>query len=175
MPVPRAQRRDPRASTGATRRASRRAPVNKHCGRKGTAVIAERLNERATDVSTMFVPAPRGEPRAQARLRLHVDYGTGPGAVVHVVGEVDMTSSARLHELLHCRLRSNLRTLLVDLSGVTFMSIEGARALEYASNYARCHDKDFRVDLGGSEAAARVLRAIGLGQLDTPAIPRQQV
>lgn len=82
--------------------------------------------------------------------------------MVRVAGEVDILSAPRLNELLHCRLRSTLSRLELELSGVTFMSIAGAQVLEYAATYARYNDKELRIEVGGSRAVQRVLRATGL-------------
>lgn len=118
----------------------------------------------AQDTATLgapSVPEPRSE-LSDALLSLELSYPAPGTALLNVVGEVDMGSSPRLRELMHCRLRSELRVLVVDLSRVSFMSIDGAQMLARASSFARCHDTELRILPGDSRAVRRVLLATGL-------------
>lgn len=108
------------------------------------------------------VPEQRSEPGVDTLLSLELTYTTHGTAVLNVSGEVDMCSSPRLRELVQCRLRSELRALVVDLSEVSFLSIDGAQMLAYAASFARHHDTELRIVPGDSRAVRRVLLATGL-------------
>lgn len=108
------------------------------------------------------VPEPRPESGVDTLLSLELTYPAQGTAVLNVSGEVDMCSSPRLRELVQCRLRSELRVLVVDLSQVNFLSIDGAQLLAYAASFARHHDTELRIVPGDSRAVRRVLLATGL-------------
>ena len=116
----------------------------------------------AASLDAPSVPEPRAEAGADTLLRLELTYPTQGTAVLNVVGEVDMCSSPRLRELVQCRLRSELRVLVLDLSEVSFLSIDGAQFLAYAASFARHHDTELRIVPGDSRAVRRVLLATGL-------------
>ena len=57
----------------------------------------------------------------------------GSGAVLRLVGEVDISNTdrvrGRLNELLAARRDSEVRTLVVDLGGLEFLDLSGLQAL----------------------------------------------
>lgn len=116
------------------------------------------------------VPEPRSE-FSETLLSLGLSYPEPGTAVLNVGGEIDLCSSPRLRELMHCRLRSQLRVLVVDLSKVGFLSIDGAQMLVQAASFARRHDTELRIVPGDSRAVRRVFRATGLGN-QLPLHPR---
>ena len=85
-------------------------------------------------------------------------------AVVHVLGELDSLNVARLQELLMPRLASTLRTLVVDLSHVTFLGVDALRVLNTAHHRAKAHGKSLRL-VTGPAAVDRALLAAGLADV----------
>lgn len=118
----------------------------------------------ATSVAahTPAVPVQRVGADENATLTLEVTYPGQGTAVLTVTGEVDMSTTGRLRELLHCRLRSELRTLELDLSRVSFLSIAGAQMLARAVTFAQYWETELRVIATGSRAVRRVLLATGI-------------
>lgn len=114
-------------------------------------------------------PTPRTErgrtSDVDPPLRLEVSYpATGTG-VVYAHGGVDLSNTARLRELLHCRLRSELRVLVLDLSELSFLSSSGITAIAEAAQSAGSYHTELRVVPGESRAVWTVLRASGLQHL----------
>jgi len=108
------------------------------------------------------VPEPRAAGHENATLTLDVSYPTRDTAVLRATGEVDSNTVDRLRELLHCRLRSQLRTLELNLSRVSFLSIGGAQMLARATAFAQYWQTELIVVTTGSRAVRRVLHASGL-------------
>src|SRR5699024_8324181 len=77
-------------------------------------------------------------------------------------GEVDSNTVDRLRELLHCRLRSELHTLELNLSRVSFLSIDGAPMLARAAALAQYWQTELLVVTTGSRAVRRVRGSSGL-------------
>lgn len=125
-------------------------------------MTAQISTKHAVNLAAPSVPEPRSEVSVDTLLSLRMTYPTQGTAVLDVNGEVDMCSSPRLRELVQCRLRSELHVLVVDLSGVSFLSVDGAQMLAHAATFARHHDTELRIVPGDSRAVRRVLLATGL-------------
>jgi anti-anti-sigma factor len=78
-------------------------------------------------------------------------------AVIEVGGVLDGDRAHRLQELLLCRLRSTLRSVVVDLTAVTFLGEAGARVLARANLVAEHHRIGLRILIGRGGQPARTL------------------
>lgn len=117
------------------------------------------------------LPHPRATAaRADAWLRLRVHYPHPDAAVLSLSGAVDRANTARLVELVHSRLRSELKHVTVDVSPLEFLSVSRAQALAGLTSIARLHHTELAVT-GPSRAVRRALRATGLNQQIHPAAP----
>lgn len=126
--------------------------------------MATQVNPNQTySVPHATIPAPRSAVDATAPLELEVVYTADSTAVLNVRGDVDTCTVHRLRELLHSRLRSELTTLVLDLSGVGFISIEATQMLARAAIFARYHRTRLRIVPGRSVAVRRALTATALG------------
>lgn len=121
---------------------------------------------RAVEGPAVSVPEPRAGPGTTTEvdppLRLEVSYPATRTAVIHARGGADLSNTARLHELLHRRLPSELRTLVLDLSQLSFLSSSGLTAIAEAARSAEDHHTELRIIPGESRAVWTVLRATGL-------------
>ncbi len=103
-----------------------------------------------------------GAPAAPQSLELRMSRPSRDTTVVHVTGELDTHTAPRLHELLATRLRSTVEAIVLDLSGLHFLGVDGLELL----SHARCRAQGRRIDLrlvGGPVCVRRALRAGGLG------------
>ncbi|WP_165777594.1 STAS domain-containing protein [Amycolatopsis antarctica] len=117
-------------------------------------------------------PRDRGEPRALGcRPAVPVRCGslsltvTRPGrgtaaVVVHVAGELDVLTAPALRALLWPRLVCAARTVVVDLSQVTFLGLAGVRVLDAALLRASAGEVDLRV-VTGPRCVERALELTG--------------
>jgi anti-sigma B factor antagonist len=80
--------------------------------------------------------------------------------VVAVIGELDMATAPRLAEFLTAH-RPATSTLVLDLSGVTFLSAAGLRVLDRAQQRARADRMSLRI-VSGSRCVSRSLRVTEL-------------
>lgn len=110
------------------------------------------------------VPAPRMPREDGPTLSLAVTYPERSTAILKVAGDVDICTTPRLQELLHCRLRSQLRALVLDLSGVSFLSIGAAQMLAHATAHAEHNQTELHIITVGSRSVRRALQASGLEQ-----------
>ncbi|MEW2505914.1 MULTISPECIES: STAS domain-containing protein [unclassified Amycolatopsis] len=104
------------------------------------------------------------QPLGVEPLRLSVERPDRDLVMVRVAGDLDAASAPRLRELLDARLRSTVRAVLLDISGVTFLGAAGLRALERAHLLASELGVRFAVHVG---EARQVRRAMGLLPLAT--------
>lgn len=130
-------------------------------GDGGRTVIADAFSS-VTESAVPRQRAPGDEPAGS----LHVRVGRPrPGtAVVAVRGELDALSAPRLTNLLVARLRSTLRTLVIDLSEVDFLAAAGLSVLVHADLLARQLGVTLEVVTGGNRWAER---ALSVTKLDT--------
>lgn len=94
-------------------------------------------------------------------LWLRVSYPTPDVAVLTATGDVDIATAPRVAALLWPRLLTKLSTVVLDLSGVTFLGVAGLELITAARAYAPYRDVEFIV-VGGSKAVERALHAGGL-------------
>ncbi|MGW5720262.1 STAS domain-containing protein [Amycolatopsis sp. NPDC003865] len=86
-----------------------------------------------------------------------------PGArtvLVRVSGEVDLNTARRLDELLRNRIRGDVEEVVVDLSGVTFISVAGLTSLLRAQLLADATGARLTVEPGGSRAVRRLFTVL---------------
>jgi anti-anti-sigma factor len=76
--------------------------------------------------------------------------------VVAVIGELDIATAPRLAKFLTTH-RPTTSTLVLDLSGVTFLSAAGLRVLDRAQQRARADRTSLRI-VAASRCVTRVLR-----------------
>ena len=97
------------------------------------------------------VPAQAGEHGAAAgRLRVVVERPEPGSVVIRVRGEVDLSSVPRLSELIGQRLTAAyLRTVVLDLSDVEFLSTSGLEMLLHAQRRAEARGVAVYVVPGG--------------------------
>lgn len=92
--------------------------------------------------------------------QLHVESERGADAViVHVTGEVDMSSASMLADELTKALDASA-SVVVDLAGVTFLGTSGLSVLVDAN--ARCQANGASVRLVPSQPARRAIEVTGL-------------
>ncbi|MBA8824932.1 anti-anti-sigma factor [Saccharopolyspora lacisalsi] len=91
----------------------------------------------STPVAPEYVPADPAEQAGPVRdLALHVWRPTSTAVVVHVAGELDVSTTPRLHELLVPRLSSTAGTVVLDLSGLRFLGVVGLELVAHARRRA---------------------------------------
>ncbi len=94
------------------------------------------------------------------RMTLRVS-GPAPRTVlVRVSGEVDLSTARRLDELLQSRIRGDVEEVVVDLSGVTFISVAGLNSLLRAQLLADAAGARLTVDPGSSRAVRRLFTVL---------------
>lgn len=69
----------------------------------------------------------------------------GPATVVHITGSVDGLTADTLTATLQQQIEAGNARLIADLSGVTYTSSAGLRALLATVKLARQHGGDFRL------------------------------
>ncbi len=118
--------------------------------------------------ATTETPVPPGPElyreavEIESALRLGLTYPSHDVVVLTATGEVDTATAPRVAALLWPRLLTKLSTVVLDLSGVTFLGVAGLELITAALAYAPYRDVEFIV-VGGSTAVERALRAGGLG------------
>lgn len=86
----------------------------------------------------------------------------GPGlTVVTVIGEVDLLTAPRLRRAIE---RAREPTILVDLTGVTFLAAAGLTVLVTANLDAREHGRRFGV-VGAAGTARRSMEVSGVSDV----------
>jgi anti-sigma B factor antagonist len=83
--------------------------------------------------------------------------------VLRLAGEVDVATAPRLRDRLVQLVTTGPATVVVDLSGVTFIDSMGLGALVSGLKRARAHDGDLRL-AGASDHVAKVLAITRLDQ-----------
>lgn len=118
----------------------------------------ELFDERATE------PEPatsRGEPPGEGPFHLQVHWPHREKAVITVVGPLDLGTTSRFTEILHARLRATTPTLVLDLSGVTFLSSAAIETLLNADRHARITGQHLTL-ITDTHAVDRPLQALDL-------------
>jgi anti-sigma B factor antagonist len=87
----------------------------------------------------------------------------GPHAIIEIAGELDLHESARFEEQVSATL-TDVATVAVDASGLTFIDSAGLQALLVARDGARERGIEFRFT-AVSEQVARVVEVAGLQDL----------
>ena len=119
-------------------------------------------------------PSVRTEPAAlvpYSRRVLHVDRQRlcSEVTVVHVAGELDLSTVPTLAEVLEPCLSSDVDVIVLDLSGVSFLGAAALRLFEHAQQHTQHHGRTLRF-MTGSRRVDRVLRiaeSIGSGPFAT--------
>jgi anti-anti-sigma factor len=94
-------------------------------------------------------------------LRLTLDRPTPATTVVTVAGELDFSTAPRLAAVLETRLESAVKTVVVDLSAVTFIGSAGLEVLAQAHLRASLTGRAVRL-VTGSHCVDRALHITGL-------------
>lgn len=109
------------------------------------------------------LPAEAGPPStasAIAGIALRLSRPNSTSIVVHIAGELDATTTPRLHELLAPRLSSTAETLILDLSGLRFLGVTGLELLAHTRR--RAASRALRLCLvDGPVCVDRALHAAG--------------
>ncbi|MBP2477358.1 anti-sigma B factor antagonist [Crossiella equi] len=84
--------------------------------------------------------------------------------VITVVGELDMSSTPALQDLLGAEVDAACRRLVLDLSGVSFLGSSGLAALVEARQVTQLRDAELRL-VCTTHAVTRPLHATGLGEV----------
>ena len=117
-------------------------------------------------------PGARPRDRGAHGLTIRTERLPGRVAVIRVIGEIDMATVPRFSEVLHERLRGTLCGVVLDLSGVTFLSCSGGSVIAQARQKARARKIGLTLISGGSVAVHAALSACGLTDaLTQAAIP----
>ncbi|SEF23108.1 anti-anti-sigma factor [Amycolatopsis pretoriensis] len=103
--------------------------------------------------------SPRGRIDA-GRMTLHVSHPAPRAVSVRVGGEVDLSTARLLDELLRTRIRGDVTEVVVDLSGVTFISVAGLNSLLRAQLLADAAGAHLTVDPGRSRAVRRLFTVL---------------
>jgi len=99
----------------------------------------------------------------------------GGAATVTVAGELDAHTAPDLAEALGDQLQAHVRDLLIDVSGITFISAAGLHVLTEATSAAAGQGVRVQVQTGESRVVRRILHAAGgehllpLAQVPQPA------
>ncbi|MGK3201761.1 STAS domain-containing protein [Amycolatopsis sp. MEPSY49] len=94
------------------------------------------------------------------RMTLRVSRPAPRTVLVRVSGEVDLSTARRLDELLQSRIRGAVDEVVVDLSGVTFISVAGLNSLLRAQLLADAAGARLTVDPGRSRAVRRLFTVL---------------
>ncbi len=103
---------------------------------------------------TLNLPRP-----VSARLRVH--HPDPQTAVLTATGELDDTQAPRLQEMLRSRMAAVLRSLIVDIHEVEFLSVGALETLLRASRQAETSGIDFQL-VGQPPCVQRALAAAAL-------------
>lgn len=118
-------------------------------------------------------PSARTEPAASvpySRCVLHVDRQrlSSQVTVVHVAGELDLSTVPRLAEVLGPCLSGDVDVIVLDLSEVSFLGAAALGLFEHAHQHTQHHGRTLRL-VTGSRHVDRVLgiaESIGSGPFD---------
>ncbi|SMC66998.1 STAS domain-containing protein [Kibdelosporangium aridum] len=100
---------------------------------------------------------------ARPELAWDVDHD-GQTTVVHVTGEIDISTQESFDEAARAGLDSTSPLVILDLGDVTFLGSMGLRTLIQAHNDAEAAGRELRV-VQGSTAVHRVIKVTGLTQI----------
>lgn len=110
---------------------------------------------------TTAAAASPGFPPGDGPCRMRARRPDREKVVLAVTGPLDLASIDRFTELLHERLRATTPTLVLDLSGVTFLGGAAIEALLHAEHHARTTNREL-VLVTGTHAVDRALQALEL-------------
>jgi anti-sigma B factor antagonist len=89
----------------------------------------------------------------------------GSSAAVRLAGEIDILAGPAVERAVVRAVAMSVRTIVMDLSAVTFIDSTGLGALVAAYREAASHGRGFRIDNPSTPAVARVLDTTGVGAL----------
>jgi anti-sigma B factor antagonist len=89
---------------------------------------------------------------------------SGQTAIVTAAGEIDLTNAEYLRDALLSALNAGADSLVVDLTGASFLDSAGVTALVRASRRAGASDAALRLAVT-APAVLRVLNLVGIDQL----------
>jgi anti-sigma B factor antagonist len=95
--------------------------------------------------------------------RVIVARPTEEAVVVAITGDIDDATAPRLRELLHRRLNSCRRTVVVDLSAVAFVDCAGMALLCECQHHATVRSVSLRLVTGGNGRVDRLVHLLGIG------------
>jgi anti-sigma B factor antagonist len=129
--------------------------------------VTERDRPRLAGLADdLVVDVPSGPPvperHRSGSMRVELTRPTRYTVVVSVAGEIDMCSAPRLRELLHHRLTSCTRTVVVDVSAVTFIDSGGLSVLCGAQKHASVRLVSLRLVTGGTGRVDRLIDLLDL-------------
>lgn len=141
-------------------------------------VNAQALLDALTSAGSRDQPAPdrAGEPPLQISAR----HEESAAVVLRVRGSIETASTTEFKRTVHDEIRSGARVLVLDLSGVTFLCLDGVQALATLRQTARLNRTRLVWTTGGNPPVRRALRAAALAAAETlatyrtPHIPAQQ-
>ncbi|RKT87186.1 anti-anti-sigma factor [Saccharopolyspora antimicrobica] len=116
----------------------------------------------STPESSLGARSPRVTPDLPGRhpgLDLRCSRPTSKSVVIRAGGELDCRTAARLHELLATRLSSMVDTVVLDLSGLSFIGVAGLELLLHAHRQASSRRVDLRLVTGDAHCLRRALIA----------------
>lgn len=125
------------------------------------------MTPHPSDIDPTVQPCEPSVARVSSRCDAESMWLTRPTSeciVVHITGDLDTPRTSHLEQLLAPRLTSTVRTLVLDLSEVSFLGVEGLVMLARAHHQAASRGIVLRV-LTGPPAVDRALRAGGLTHL----------
>jgi anti-anti-sigma factor len=93
-------------------------------------------------------------------LRIEVDHRRPQQDIVVLtaIGEIDSMTAARLSTALHRELEHEPALLVLDLTGVSFLSVAGVTVLDCATGRAVCANVPFALVTGDSRVITTALR-----------------
>ena len=105
-------------------------------------------------------------PVEELELRVGAEGAEGTDVVVHLIGELDLSTAGRLRSALHCLYESGTTSLVLDLGQLGFVDSTGLS--EFVAALKHCRERGGDVVLRSpTPAATRVLNISGLDQVFT--------
>lgn len=122
-------------------------------------MLTSALMTERTDSHSDGRTAP--SPTAHRRVRLSMDFTDPQLAVLTVAGDLDVVTTPRFAELVWPRLQTELTTLVLDFSEVSFLGVDALQLLSSAHTYATVRGITLCV-INSTPTVERALTAAGL-------------
>jgi len=102
----------------------------------------------------------------ELELRVAADSADGTDVVVHLIGELDLSTAGRLRSALHCLYESGTTSLVLDLGELGFVDSTGLS--EFVAALKHCRQRGGDVVLRSpTRTTSRVLAICGLDRIFT--------